>query len=198
VAHHYRYADQRSTFIVECDAATWERAGFARMSEDESRRYCERVFAKDLGGHPLLTNRSLWINFRPINNRNWSYRNVVLIGDALRTVHFSVGSGTRMALQDSVALAGAFAATKDVEQGLRLFERVRRPQVEEFLQVAADSFHWYERFRDKLNLDALPFTYDYVMRSGRIPYARLKERSPHFAAAYERYLAERGGPLPAM
>jgi 2-polyprenyl-6-methoxyphenol hydroxylase-like FAD-dependent oxidoreductase len=197
VAHHYRYADERSTFIVECDAATWERAGFAGLSEDESRRYCEQVFARDLGGHPLLTNRSVWINFRAISNRRWSYRNVVLIGDALRTVHFSVGSGTRMALQDSIMLAHAFAATEDVEEAVRSFEQVRRPQVEAFLQVAADSFHWYERFRDKLSLDPLPFTYDYVMRGGRITHARLKERSPRLAAAYERYLVERQQPLPA-
>jgi 2-polyprenyl-6-methoxyphenol hydroxylase-like FAD-dependent oxidoreductase len=197
VAHHYRYGADRSTFIVECDATTWERAGFATMSEDESRRYCERVFAKDLGGHPLLSNRSMWINFRAITNRNWSYGNVVLIGDALRTVHFSVGSGTRMALQDSITLARALAATEDVEQALRAFEQVRRPQVDEFLQRAAESFRWYEHFREKLGLDPLPFTYDYVMRSGRITYPRLKERSPRLAAAYERYLAERQQPLPA-
>jgi 2-polyprenyl-6-methoxyphenol hydroxylase-like FAD-dependent oxidoreductase len=196
VAHHYRYSEDRSTFIVECDAATWERAGFERMSEDESRRYCERVFADDLGGHPLLTNRSVWINFRAVTNRHWSYRNAVLIGDALRTVHFSVGSGTRMALQDSITLARAFTATEDVQQALRDFEQVRRPQVEEFLHRAAESFRWYERFRDKLRLDPLPFTYDYVMRSGRITHARLKERSPRFAAAYESYLAERQQPLP--
>jgi len=191
VAHHYRYGEVRSTFIVECDASSWERAGFGGMSEDQSRRYCESLFAADLGGHPLLTNRSLWINFRAVTNRNWSYRNVVLIGDALRTVHFSVGSGTRMALQDSVALARAFAGTQDVQQGLRNFEAVRRPQVEEFLKVAAESSQWYERFRDKLSLDPLPFTYDYVMRSGRIGHARLAQRSPRFAAAYGTYLSQR-------
>ncbi|MDQ3810402.1 MAG: FAD-dependent monooxygenase [Chloroflexota bacterium] len=198
VAHHYRYSEDRSTFIVECDAATWERAGFAAMSEDESRHYCERVFARDLGGHPLLTNKSVWINFRAITNRTWSYGKVVLLGDALRTVHFSVGSGTRMALQDSVELARALAATGDVQQGLREFERVRRPHVEEFLQRASESFRWYERFRDKLSLDPVPFTYDYVMRSGRISYPRLKERSPRLAAAYEAYLAERRQPLPTV
>ena len=120
VAHHYRYRREPSTFIVECDAATWERAGFATMSEDDSRRYCERVFANDLGGHPLLTNKSAWINFRAVTNRNWTYRNVVLLGDALRTVHFSVGSGTRMALQDSIALARALAETDDVEAAARV------------------------------------------------------------------------------
>lgn len=196
VAHHYRYDDNRSTFIVECDAATWERAGFAGMTEDESRRYCEQVFANDLGDHPLLTNRSLWANFRAIANRNWSHANVVLLGDALRTVHFSVGSGTRMALQDSIVLARSFAHSSDVEEAAREFERVRRPQVEEFLQRTAASFVWYEHFRDKLCLDPLPFTYDYVMRSGHISHARLKQRSPKLAAAYEAYLREQQQPLP--
>jgi 2-polyprenyl-6-methoxyphenol hydroxylase-like FAD-dependent oxidoreductase len=196
VAHHYRYSEDRSTFIVECDMATWERAGLSALSEDESRRYCERVFAADLGGHPLMTNKSAWINFRAVTNRNWAHRNIVLLGDALRTVHFSVGSGTRMALQDSITLARTFADTDDVERGLREFERVRRPQVEEFLQRAIESFQWYEGFRDKLSLDPVPFTYDYVMRSGRISFARLKERSPRLAADYERYLAERQQPLP--
>jgi len=196
VAHHYRYDENRSTFLVECDAATWERAGFAGMTEDESRRYCERLFANDLGDHPLLTNRSLWTNFRAVTNRNWSYGNVMLLGDALRTVHFSVGSGTRMALQDSIVLARSLAHSTDVEEAAREFERVRRPQVEEFLQRAADSFAWYERFRDKLILDPLPLTYDYVMRSGRISHPRLEQRSPELAAAYEAYLRERQQPLP--
>jgi 2-polyprenyl-6-methoxyphenol hydroxylase-like FAD-dependent oxidoreductase len=131
-----------------------------------------------------------------VTNRRWSYRNVVLIGDALRTVHFSVGSGTRMALQDSVELARAFVKTDNVQQALEEFERVRRPQVEEFLRLAEDSFHWYEHFRDKLSLDPLPFTYDYVMRSGRISHSRLRQRSPRLAEAYEAWLAERHQPLP--
>ena len=186
VAHHYRYAPDRSTFIVECDAATWARAGFASKSEDESRRYCETVFAADLHGHPLLTNRSLWISFKVVTNRRWSHGNVVLIGDALRTVHFSIGSGTRNALEDAIALFRAFEMRgTDVAAALRTFEEMRRPGVERFLKVAERSYAWYERFRDKMQLDPLPFAYDYVMRGGRITRERLKERSPRFFAAYE-------------
>jgi anthraniloyl-CoA monooxygenase len=186
VAHHYRYAPHRSTFIVECDAATWERAGLASMSEDESRRYCEAVFAPDLGGHPLLTNRSLWITFKVVTNRRWSQGNVVLIGDALRTVHFSIGSGTRTALEDAIALFRAFETHgADVLAALQAFEEARRPGVEKFLKVAERSYAWYERFREKMQLDPLPFAYDYVMRGGRISHERLKERSPRFVAAYE-------------
>jgi anthraniloyl-CoA monooxygenase len=196
VAHHYRYSETRSTFIVECDAATWERAGLGTLSEDDSRLYCERVFARDLGGCHLLRNRSQWINFHVVTNRRWSYRNVVLLGDALRSVHFSVGSGTRMALQDSIELARAFAVADEVKQALLAFEQARRPQVEAFLSLAADSFGWYEGFRGKLELDPVPFAYDYVMRGGHISHARLRDRSPCLAAAYEAYAAAHNRPMP--
>jgi anthraniloyl-CoA monooxygenase len=192
VAHHYRYAPHRSTFVVECDAATWEKAGLASMSEDESRRYCEAVFAPDLGGHPLLTNRSLWITFKVVTNRRWSQDNVVLIGDALRTVHFSIGSGTRNALEDAIALFRAFETHgADVPAALQAFEEVRRPGVEKFLKVAERSYAWYERFREKMQLDPLPFAYDYVMRGGRISHEQLKKRSPRFVAAYEARMVSR-------
>jgi anthraniloyl-CoA monooxygenase len=199
VAHHYGYGRQhRSTFIVECDAATWQRAGFEAMSEDQSRRYCERLFANDLAGQPLLTNRSAWIKFKVVTNRRWSYGNVVLIGDALRTVHFSIGSGTRNALEDAIALFRAFAAHRDdVRTALRSFEIDRRPAVEKFLEVAARSSSWYERFRDKMHLDPVPFAYDYLMRGGRVSPRRLKERSPRFAAEVEAYKASQGGSLRA-
>jgi anthraniloyl-CoA monooxygenase len=198
VAHHYCYSQDRSTFIVECDAITWERGGFESMSEDQNRRYCERVFANDLAGQPLLTNRSAWINFKVVTNRRWSHGNVVLIGDALRTVHFSIGSGTRNALEDAIALFRACARHgDDVQRALRALEADRRPGVEKFLDVAARSSSWYERFRDKMHLDPLPFTYDYLMRGGRVSRQRLKERSPQFAAAVEAYTASRGGSLRA-
>jgi len=186
VAHHYRYAPNGSTFIVECDAATWEHAGFASKSEDDSRRYCEAVFAADLDGHPLLTNRSLWTSFNAVTNRRWSHGKVVLIGDALRTVHFSIGSGTRNALEDAIALRRAFEiAGDDVPAALRAFEDMRRPGVERFLHTAERSYLWYERFREKMRLDPVPFAYDYLMRGGRISDDRLKERSPRFFAAYQ-------------
>jgi 2-polyprenyl-6-methoxyphenol hydroxylase-like FAD-dependent oxidoreductase len=190
VAHHYRYSGTASTFIVECDAATWERAGFARMSEDEGRRYCERLFAPDLDGRPLLTNRSTWISFRVITNRRWSHDNVVLIGDALRTVHFSIGSGTRNALEDAITLFRAFETHgSDVPAALRAFEAARRPSVEKFLAVAERSAAWYERFAEKLHLAPIAFAHDYLMRGGRITLERLRERSPGFAAAYEAFAA---------
>jgi 2-polyprenyl-6-methoxyphenol hydroxylase-like FAD-dependent oxidoreductase len=190
VAHHYRHAREASTFIVECDAETFARAGLGDMTDAGSRGYCETVFREDLGGHPLLGNRAAWLRFRVVTNRRWAHDNVVLLGDALRTVHFSVGSGTRMALEDAIALAGAFRAGGGVAQALARFEALRRPAVDRFLAVAAQSFTWYERFREAMALDPVPFAYDYVMRSGRISHERLRARSPRFAAAWE---ASRGG-----
>jgi 2-polyprenyl-6-methoxyphenol hydroxylase-like FAD-dependent oxidoreductase len=185
VAHRYRHGEAASTFIVECDARTWERAGLGDLTDEESRRHCEAVFAEDLDGHPLLSNRSTWLGFRALTTERWSHGRTVLIGDALRTVHFSIGSGTRMALEDAVALAAALRDTDDVPVALAAFEAARRPEVEKVLAVADQSFGWYERFADALDLDPLAFAWDYVMRSGRITAERLRERSPRFWAAHE-------------
>ena len=108
VAHSYQYSKTLSTFLVEVDPETWQRAGLDRMSEDESRRYCADVFRPELGSNELLSNRSLWFQATIVRNTNWTHRNIVLLGDALRTVHFSLGSGTRMAMQDAIALHRAF------------------------------------------------------------------------------------------
>lgn len=185
VAHHYRYDAAASTFIVECDAETWTTAGLADASDDESRRYCEDVFREALAGARLLSNRSTWLTFKAVTNERWHHDNVVLIGDALRTVHFSIGSGTRMALEDAIALARACATTEDVGAALPEFERTRRPAVDKLLGVAARSVLWYERMRQALRLAPVAFAYDYMMRGGALDHERLRARSPKFAAAYE-------------
>jgi 2-polyprenyl-6-methoxyphenol hydroxylase-like FAD-dependent oxidoreductase len=107
-AHHYRYSPGMSTFLVEVEEATWQRAGFETMSPEDTIRHCEQVFAKDLGGHPILSNNSYWRSSRRSGTTRWSFDNVVLMGDALRTAHFSIGSGTRLAMEDAVALYKAF------------------------------------------------------------------------------------------
>ena len=125
IAHTYRYSRTHSTFLVECDPATFRASGLERMSEAESLAYCERVFADDLQGHPLLSNKSTWFRYTIVQNRNWSWRNVVLLGDALRTGHPSIGSGTRLAMQDSIALFDASRAHDgDVPRILAEFERM--------------------------------------------------------------------------
>lgn len=191
VAHCYPYSDTTSTFIVECDAETWRDAGFEHMSDHESRDYCDQVFKDDLGGHPLLPNKPTWMNFKVVTNQKWSYRNVTLFGDALRTVHFSIGSGTRMALEDAIALYRAFVATDDVPAVLQAFEQARRPGLEKLLNIAEQSYTWYETFHEKMNLDPLALTYSYMTRSGRIDDQALRQKAPRFMASYEAYLAAR-------
>ena len=119
VAHAYRFSPEASTFLVECDAGTWNRAGFSAMNDEESRAYCSRIFARDLQGHQLLSNKSVWTSFTVSSNARWSHRNVVLVGDALRTVHFSIGSGTRLALEDAIALHRAIQSDRHREPGAR-------------------------------------------------------------------------------
>ncbi len=187
VAHHYRYTPSMSTFIVECDEATWKRAGLDRMSDAASRAYCERVFARDLDGRPLASNKSVWRQFPLLSNRRWFAGDAVLIGDALRTVHFSIGSGTRLALEDAIALDRAFAEFgEDVARALAAFERERRPIVEKLLAAANASSYWYERFPEKMREEPWRLAYDYMTRSGRMTDDRLRQLAPTFMARVER------------
>lgn len=186
VAHHYRYSPHMSTFIVECDAATFTRAGFDGLSEAESAARCSEIFAEDLAGHGLLTNRSIWRRFPVVTNERWTHGNAVLVGDALRTVHFSIGSGTRLALEDVIALDKALAAEgDDVGRGLARFEAERRPVVDKMLGAAAQSYRWYETFHERMHLDAHALAYSYMTRSGRVTPEQLRETAPRFMAAYE-------------
>lgn len=191
VAHHYRHAPSMSTFVVECGAATWARAGLDASSDSESRTYCERVFAADLGGQALVSNKSLWRQFPLLCNERWVARRApsgfaVLVGDALRTVHFSIGSGTRLAFEDAIALDRGFAEYgEDVAGALDAFERLRRPVVDKLLDAANASSFWYEKFPEKMALQPWELAYDYMTRSGRMPDARLKEIAPRFMARVE-------------
>lgn len=186
VAHHYRHSATMSTFVVECDEATWRRTGLDTKSEDESRLYCEGVFALDLNGHPLVSNKSVWRQFPLLTTARWSVGNVVLIGDALRTVHFSIGSGTRLAFEDAIALDRAFAESgEDVTHALAAFERERRPIVEKITAAANASSYWYEGLAEKMKLQPWELAYDYMTRSGRMTDERLRKISPKFMARVE-------------
>jgi anthraniloyl-CoA monooxygenase len=184
-AHSYKFNSTTSTFIVECDAETWERAGFESLSDEATREYLSDVFRDDLHGHPLLSNNSKWINFVNVKNKHWSYRNVVLLGDALHTAHFSIGSGTKLALEDAIALHDCCIAKNDTESALREFERVRKPIIEEYQEAAYESLIWFENAKKYMSLSPLPFAYKLMTRSKKIDYDNLKRRDPAFIAAYE-------------
>ncbi|VIO66567.1 Salicyloyl-CoA 5-hydroxylase [Bradyrhizobium ivorense] len=184
-AHHYRYARDMSTFLVECDAATWDAYSFAGKSIEESQAICEDVFAARLDGHRLISNKSVWRNFPWIWNERWSHGNMVLIGDALHSAHFSIGSGTRLAIEDAIALTKALEAENDIAAALARYESERKPIVKKLVTAARTSADWYEHFPVHMKLGLMDFAYSYITRSGRIDDARLRAMSPAFMARYE-------------
>jgi len=184
-AHHYRYAPSMSTFLIECDPATWLRYGFADKTIEESQAVCEKVFASTLDGHRLVSNKSVWRNFPWIWNERWSFKNMVLIGDALHSAHFSIGSGTRLAIEDAIALVKALEAEGDISRALVRYQTERQPIVKKLVTAARTSAGWYEKFPDHMKLDLSDFAYSYITRSGRIDDARLRAMSPLFMARHE-------------
>jgi 2-polyprenyl-6-methoxyphenol hydroxylase-like FAD-dependent oxidoreductase len=186
-AHHYRYQPGMSTFLVEVTQETWKRAGFADIGPEDTIRYCERVFAKDLQGHPIISNNSYWRNFPAIWNERWSFDNVVLVGDALRTAHFSIGSGTRLAMEDALALFKAFRAFgTDLKAAFARFQETRLLPMKKIWDAANVSIRWYEEM-DQLvpALTPVEFAYSYMTRTGRVSHEEVRRRDPRLAAAYE-------------
>jgi 2-polyprenyl-6-methoxyphenol hydroxylase-like FAD-dependent oxidoreductase len=190
-AHHYRYSPGMSTFLVECDMATWEAYGFAGKTIEESQAICEQVFTDALDGRRLISNKSVWRNFPWIWNERWSHRNIVLIGDALHSAHFSIGSGTRLAIEDAIALTKALEAESGIAAGLARYEAERKPIVKKLVTAARTSAGWYENFPAHMQRGLLDFAHSYITRSGRIDDARLRAMSPQFMARYE--AAKRAG-----
>lgn len=184
-AHHYRYSPAMSTFLVEVTDATWQRAGFAGMGEEETIRHCEQVFANDLGGASILSNNSYWRQFPAVTNRHWSFGNVVLMGDALRTAHFSIGSGTRLAMEDAIALWKALRDSGSLAEGLALYQERRLPPMKKILDAATASIRWYERMDELICLSPLDFAYSYMTRTGRVDHSEVARRDPKLAAAWE-------------
>jgi anthraniloyl-CoA monooxygenase len=191
-AHSYKFNNTTSTFIVECDEGTWANAGFAEMNHEQTRAHLADVFANDLKGEPLLSNNSKWINFVNVKNVRWSHRNVALLGDALHTAHFSIGSGTKLALEDSIALKQCFDQTSDVCAALKEFERVRKPIIEEYQVAALESCVWFENARRYVHLSPLELAYVLMTRSGRVDHENLRRRDPSFIAAYEEEISRKG------
>lgn len=197
ITHSYKFNSTTSTFIVECPPATWRRAGFARMSDAETCASLAEIFRSDLAGHPLLANNFVrWLNFPLVKNKRWYHDTVVLLGDALHTAHFSIGSGTKLALEDAAALARCFDAARQTPAALAEFERVRKPMVEEFQDAAYRSLTWLEQVEGHLGLEPVPFAYRLMTRSQRIGHQRLKRQDPEFVARYDRWRQDHPAPGP--
>ncbi len=188
-AHHYRYTPEMSTFIVEATHETWKAYGFDAMDEAQSAAQCAEIFRETLGSAALITNQSMWRRFPRLWCNRWVHGNRVLIGDAAHTAHFSIGSGTRLAIEDAIALAEALASHADLGRALATFEAERIPVARKIVDAANTSAAWYDRFADKMELAPLDFAFDYVTRSGRVNMERLRQLAPEFAASYARHRA---------
>ncbi|HET9479197.1 MAG TPA: FAD-dependent monooxygenase, partial [Pyrinomonadaceae bacterium] len=184
-AHSYKFNKQTSTFIVECDPQTWNAAGFDRMPDDETRAYLGEVFARDLNGYPLLSNNSKWIQFLLVKNENWFFENVVLLGDALHTAHFSIGSGTKLAMEDAIALAESLQKTRDVREALTRFAETRRPVIQEYQSAAFESMLWFENVRKYMHASPINLALSVMTRSGKVTYEELKKRDPEFIRRFD-------------
>lgn len=187
IGHYYAYAETMSTFVAECDDETWRRAGFAGLTDDQRRNRVQEIFAPELDGAPLLDNRSVWRQFPVVTNRRWYDGNVVLVGDALRSAHFSIGSGTRLAMEDAAALANALSEVGgDVPRLLARYVALRRPRRDAFGEAAERSFNWYEDIARRMKQTPIDFTYDFLTRTGRIDDNRLQDYAPGFFEIYRR------------
>jgi anthraniloyl-CoA monooxygenase len=190
--HAYPFDADTSTFIVECTEGTWRAAGLDQAGEPESIAFCQDLFAPELDGHKLLSNRSLWISFVTVRCRSWHHGNVVLLGDAAHTAHFTIGSGTKLAMEDAVALGQALQRhPAALEAAFTDYELERQPVVERFQEAARDSASWFENVRRYDGFDPVQFACNLLTRSGRIGHLELTRRDPGFAATVDRRFAGR-------
>ncbi|HXE57549.1 MAG TPA: bifunctional salicylyl-CoA 5-hydroxylase/oxidoreductase [Gemmatimonadales bacterium] len=188
--HAYQYEPGRSTFIVETTEATWRAAGLDAATEDDTLAFCEALFAPELAGHRLLKNRSIWRSFPTIRNARWHHGKVVLLGDAAHTAHFSVGSGTKLAMEDAIALVGALRAHPgDLAAALAAYEAERRPAVESLQRAAQVSLQWFEDTERYMRLEPIQFAFNLLTRSLRISHENLRLRDPGFIERVDRWFA---------
>ncbi|MBI3819114.1 MAG: bifunctional salicylyl-CoA 5-hydroxylase/oxidoreductase [Planctomycetes bacterium] len=182
--HAYPYDAEKSTFIVECHESVWKRAGFDGKTETDTVAYFEKLFADHLQGHRLLTNRSIWRTFPTIQNEAWHHKNIVLMGDAAHTAHFSIGSGTKLAMEDAIALAQSFKSLGpgDVPRVLAAYEENRKPATLRLQKVAQTSREWFENCNRYKKQPPLQFTFNLMTRSKQITYDNLRKRDETFVA----------------
>lgn len=194
--HAYPFRDGLATWIVECHEDTWKRAGLDRASEADTVAYCEALFAEHLDGHRLLTNRSIWRSFPTVSCRTWfgrfDGRDVVLLGDAAHTAHFSIGSGTKLAMEDAIALAGAFQrlGTEDVPKVLAAYQDARWVDVIKLQKAAQTSLEWFENSQRYMGQDPIQLTFNLMTRSKRITYDNLRQRDPALVSEVDHWFRD--------
>jgi anthraniloyl-CoA monooxygenase len=194
-AHAYQFDPDTATFIVECSETTWRRFGFDRMSAGETVATCERIFARNLGGHRLMSNArhlrgSAWLNFNRVLCETWSHGNIVLMGDAAATAHFSVGSGTKLALESAIALAGYLHTEPTLQSAFQRYQDERRTEVLRLQSAARNSTEWFEQIERYLHLDPVQFNYSLLTRSQRIGHENLRARDKAWLESAEMWFEE--------
>lgn len=197
-AHAYQFDPDTATFIIECSEETWASFGFGAMTKEESIATCERIFANHLGGHPLMSNAnhirgSAWINFPRILCERWSHENLVLMGDAAASAHFSIGSGTKLALESAIFLAEELHKGHSFAQAFHTYEDARRTEVLKLQSAARNSLEWFEEIERYLGLDPVQFTYSLLTRSQRISHENLRLRDPAWLASAEDWFQRDAG-----
>lgn len=190
--HAYRYEEGTTTWIVETSEATWQAAGMENATEEETKAYCETVFKDDLDGHELITNRSVWRTFPVVRNERLYHKNIVLMGDAVRSAHFSIGSGTKLAMEDAISLASYFKECgDDVGKALDKYQDVRKNEADRLQRTAVVSLSWFEHIdRYAATQEAEQFTFNMMCRAKRITYENLRLRDPDFIARIDHWFAE--------
>jgi len=198
-AHAYRFDDDLSTFIVECSEDTWRGLGFDQMDQDETSRACEALFADQLDGNALMSNAkhlrgSAWLNFRRVLCETWTHKNIILLGDAAHTAHFSIGSGTKLAFEDAIMLAEVLTSTtKPIEDGLKEYQAVRTVEVLKLQSAARNSTEWFETLDRYLDFQPKQFAYSLLTRSQRISHENLRERDADWMSRMESWFASQQG-----
>ena len=187
--HAYQYEEGHSTFIVEAREETWRAACMDKATEDETIRFCEELFAEELDGHRLQRNRSIWRSFGTVRTAHWHHRNIVLLGDAAHTAHFSVGSGTKLAMEDAIVLTRSLAQYRDPGDALAAYEAERRPVVESLQRAAQVSLEYFENTERYMRLEPVQFAFNLLTRSLRITHDNLKVRDPRFVEGVDRWFA---------
>ena len=197
-AHAYQFDADTATFIVECSGATWQKFGFDTMSQDESCRACERIFAQYLGGHRLMSNAahlrgSAWLNFPRVLCETWSHENIVLMGDAAATAHFSVGSGTKLAMESAIAMANYLRTEPTMQAAFAKYEDARRIEVLRLQSAGRNSLEWFEDVERYLHLDPVQFNYSLLTRSQRISHENLRLRDKNWLEGAEAWFQRLAG-----
>jgi len=197
-AHAYQFDQDTATFIVECSQETWDKFGFGEMSKEESIATCEKIFAAHLGGHELISNAnhirgSAWINFPRVLCARWSHKNLALMGDAAASAHFSIGSGTKLALESAVALADYLHSEPTLAAAFAKYEDARRTEVLRLQSAARNSLEWFEDVERYLHLDPVQFNYSLLTRSQRISHENLRLRDPEWLGGAEAWFQRRAG-----